>query len=131
MGRNHPVIRSQYFCEEIDAGLFHVQFRRLALIQGNYCLKYREPNYWEPAAIPLAILNSPGRTRNINPIRLWFLLILSIRLPFYLDVAGQDEARMSSSDLPSTPRKRDSTALFHRQHRPAPPSKRSGSPPIV
>ncbi|TSA54224.1 MAG: hypothetical protein D4R38_02690 [Dehalococcoidia bacterium] len=81
LGRNHPLIRTQYFCEEIDAqaGMFNPA--RRALMQGD------QPGHPSPV---------PGRS-----------------YAFLIDVAGQDEARMSYEDdnAPLTNTGRDSTTL--------------------
>lgn len=81
LGRNHPLIRTQYFCEEIDAqaGMFNPA--RRALMQGD------RPGYSEPQH--------------------------SVSYAFLIDVAGQDEARMSLEDdnAPLSNTGRDSTTL--------------------
>jgi hypothetical protein len=66
MGRQHPIIKSQFFSEEIDAegGMFPA--RRLALMQGDHLRKY------EPDA---SAKGKPGKTYAIT-----------------IDVAGEDEA---------------------------------------
>jgi hypothetical protein len=66
LGRNHPFIRTQYFCEEIDAqaGMFNAT--RRALMQGDQ-------------------LSQAGPVEG------------SI-YAFLLDIAGQDEARMSGDE---------------------------------
>jgi hypothetical protein len=81
LGRNHPLIRTQYFCEEIDAqaGMFNPA--RRALMQGD------QPGYDTPL---------PGHI-----------------YAFQIDVAGQDEARMSPNDdnAPLVNSDRDSVSL--------------------
>jgi len=80
LGRNHPIIRTQYFCEEIDAqaGMFNPT--RRALMTGD------QPAHDHPL---------PG-----------------VPCAFLLDVAGQDEARMSlDDDAPLQNQGRDSVSL--------------------
>lgn len=86
LGRSHPMVKTQFFSEEIDAegSLFTPQ--RIALMQGTHqCAS--SPNFCEirePAG--------PG----------WFA--------FLLDVAGVDEEMAAGGDALANPR-RDSTAL--------------------
>jgi hypothetical protein len=80
LGRNHPIIRTQYFCEEIDAqaGMFNAA--RRALMQGD---------------------QSP----HAGPVE-------GTIYAFLLDIAGQDESRMSGDELaPLTNPGRDSVSL--------------------
>jgi len=80
LGRDHPLVKTQYFCEEIDAqaGMFNPA--RRALMTGD------QPAHDRPlAGVPCA---------------------------FLLDVAGQDEARMSlDDDAPLQNQGRDSVSL--------------------
>jgi hypothetical protein len=91
LGRNHPFIRTQYFCEEIDAqaGMFNTL--RLALMQAD------QPPQDSPS--PFAVLaNGEGRGGAIYA--------------FLIDVAGQDEARISGDETaPLTNPGRDSVSL--------------------
>ena len=80
LGRNHPFIRTQYFCEEIDAevGLFNAS--RRVFMQGD----------------------EPGQPAPVSGQAYAFLL----------DVAGQDEARMTADETaPLTNPGRDSVSL--------------------
>ncbi len=80
LGRNHPFIHTQYYCEETDAqaGMFNAG--RIALMQGDQ----------SPQTSPLE----------------------GIIYAFLLDVAGQDEARMTSGeDAPLSNPGRDSISL--------------------
>jgi hypothetical protein len=87
MGRDHPLIKTQYFCEEIDAETGMFGPTRLALLQGDR---------------PAQDAPRPGSV-----------------YAFLLDVAGQDEAVMKTTDDgpltmdngPSSMVSRDSTAL--------------------
>lgn len=80
LGRNHPLIRTQYFCEEIDAQVGMFTAARLALMHGDQ----------SPHAGPIV--------QNIYA--------------FLLDVAGQDEARMTADETaPLTNPGRDSVSL--------------------
>ncbi len=63
LGRQHPFVKTQFFCEEIDAQISMFNPGRLALMQGDQ---------------PDRDLPTPGET-----------------YAFLIDVAGQDEARMS------------------------------------
>jgi len=64
LGRNHPIVRTQYFCEEIDA----------------------QAGMFTPARRALMQADQPGQSSPISGQIYAFLL----------DIAGQDEARMSS-----------------------------------
>jgi len=84
LGRNHPFIRTQYFCEEIDAqaGMFH---------EGRMALMFTADERREEA----------GRTTAEG-----------MSCAFLIDVAGQDEARMKvGEDAPLVNPGRDSTTL--------------------
>jgi hypothetical protein len=79
-GRDHPLIKTQYFCEEIDAqaGMFNPA--RRALMTGD------QPAHDRP--------------------------LVGVPCAFLLDVAGQDEARMSlDDDAPLQNQGRDSVSL--------------------
>ena len=91
LGRDHPFIRSQYFCEEIDAqaGMFHAA--RLALMQAD------EPPVNVPPGFEEAGLPHPAVQRPVA---------------FLLDVAGQDESRRKpGGESPLSNPGRDSTSL--------------------
>ncbi len=82
LGRNHPIIRTQYFCEEIDAqaGMFNAA--RRALMQSD------QVGASHDSPIPGTIY------------------------AFLIDVAGQDEARMSGDETAAlTNPGRDSISL--------------------
>jgi hypothetical protein len=80
LGRNHPLIRTQYFCEEIDAQVGMFNASRRALMQADQ----------EPHTGPLE-----GQL-----------------YAFLLDIAGQDESRMSAGDdSPLANPGRDSVSL--------------------
>ena len=84
-GRNHPRVRSQYFCETLDA----------------------QSGMFTPAR--LALLISP---ESLSPTPLCPASPSSSPYAFLLDVAGMDESRMNlSSDLGLGNPGRDSTAL--------------------
>ncbi len=86
LGRNHPLIRTQYFCEEIDAQVGMFNAARRALMQGD-----RPP------------LDSPPILGGAGGGSIY---------TFLLDVAGQDEARMNLDDAaPLTNPGRDSVSL--------------------
>jgi hypothetical protein len=78
LGRQHPLVKSQYFCEEIDAqsGMFHPA--RLALIHGD-----SSPQSLAVAS-PLALGEHSGKLEGTRIIA------------FLIDVAGQDEAILHS-----------------------------------
>jgi hypothetical protein len=79
-GRNHPLVRTQYFCEEIDAQVGMFNAGRRALMQGD------EAGHAAPIE---------GRLYS-----------------FLLDIAGQDEARMSGDvEAPLSNPGRDSASL--------------------
>ncbi|MFA5876642.1 MAG: hypothetical protein WC901_08195, partial [Candidatus Margulisiibacteriota bacterium] len=69
LGRNHPIVRTQYFCEEIDAQVGMFNATRRLLMQGD-----------EPPQLTPPIFEENGGSRR--------------GVAFLLDVAGQDEARM-------------------------------------
>lgn len=97
MGRDHPIIRSQYFCQEIDAELSMFTPSRLALIQSDH-----NPGVGASrGGIQLPSDASAPWGAEGGPVA------------FLLDVAGQDESRMSplTSDLPLHSPGRDSTTL--------------------
>ena len=90
MGRNHPIVRSQYFCETIDAQSGFFTPARLALIHAD-----------QIPISPIPCLSSP------DPFS-------SSPSSFLLDVAGMDESRLNplhSSDFGLGNPGRDSTAL--------------------
>jgi hypothetical protein len=72
LGRNHPFIRTQYFCEEVDAQAGMFTPRRRALMQGDEA----------PPPTPTQI-----HAQQMEEKRRVYA--------FLLDVAGQDEARMN------------------------------------
>ncbi len=91
LGRDHPFIRSQYFCEEVDAqaGMFHAA-RRL-LMQADEPPLLTPPGF-EEAGHPHPAVRRP--------------------LAFLLDVAGQDETRLKpDGESPLSNPGRDSTSL--------------------
>jgi hypothetical protein len=91
LGRNHPLIRSQYFCEEIDAQVGMFNPGRMALMQGDECSEVSD-------------LRAPDR----SPER----PITTRPCAFLLDVAGQDEARMNMDDTaPLNNSARDAASL--------------------
>jgi hypothetical protein len=80
LGRNHPLVRTQYFCEEIDAQVGMFTAARRALMQADQ----------QPHADPV-------------PASVYC---------FLLDVAGQDEARMTlDEEAPLQNPGRDSVSL--------------------
>ncbi|MGE5248737.1 MAG: hypothetical protein ACM3QS_00860, partial [Bacteroidota bacterium] len=82
MGANHPIIRTQYFCQEIDAQSAMFNAGRMAMIFGTHPLPNPPPFEYECGRGPHA---------------------------FLIDVAGQDEAASDLEGL-SNPG-RDSTTL--------------------
>jgi hypothetical protein len=86
LGRNHPMVKTQYYSEEIDAegGMFPRS--RQALMQGSH----------ERRDAPMAISPSPFGERLIYA--------------FLIDVAGEDEGASDDPAQLENP-KRDSTAL--------------------
>jgi hypothetical protein len=92
LGRNHPFIRTQFFCEEIDAQCGTFNAGRRALMQGDEPSQEMPPSFEVPAN---GESRRGGRT-----------------YAFLLDVAGQDEARMSiSEEAPLANPGRDSVSL--------------------
>jgi hypothetical protein len=116
LGRDHPIVRTQYFCEEIDAQVGMFTAARLLLMQAD------EPPQDSPspfAACPSSfgalakgegrggvLGEAPNHSRGVG-------LVKQVRpYAFLLDVAGQDEARMSlEDDAPLTNPGRDSVSL--------------------
>jgi hypothetical protein len=86
--RDHPLIRTQYFCEEIDAQVSLFNPGRMALLQSD-----------EPALdSPPAVESQNGGNKRV--------------VAFLLDLAGQDEARMDlSAEAPLANPGRDSVTL--------------------
>jgi hypothetical protein len=90
LGREHPFVKSQYFCEEIDAQVSMFNPGRLALIQGGSADFEDEQRAGGGGANPPAIH------------------------AFLMDLAGQDEARMGPGhgmDEAPADERRDSTTL--------------------
>lgn len=79
LGRDHPIIRTQYFCEEIDAQAGMFPPARLALMEGD------EPPQPFPLVYPQETF--PGSLPPAHPSR---------PHAFLLDVAGQDEACLNN-----------------------------------
>ena len=91
LGRDHPFIRSQYFCEEIDAQVGMFNAARRALMQAD------EPPALAPPVYAENVLPHPAARRPIA---------------FLLDVAGQDESRHNpDGQAPLSNPGRDSTSL--------------------
>ena len=92
LGRDHPIIRSQYFCEEIDAqsGMFNLT--RLALMQGDRP-PMSSPPLWRAVPASRGGIEPPSAAsatlRSIPVGR-----VAEEPFAFLLDVAGQDEARL-------------------------------------
>ncbi len=91
LGRDHPIVRSQYFCEEVDSHVGMFTAARLLLMQAD------QPPQDSPS--PFAVrANGEGRG--------------GVVYAFLIDVAGQDEARMNLDDeAPLTNPGRDSVSL--------------------
>jgi hypothetical protein len=80
LGRDHPLVKTQYFCEEIDA----------------------QAGMFGPARLALMIGDRPAHDRSLPGVPCAFLL----------DVAGQDESRMSfDDDAPLQNQGRDAVSL--------------------
>lgn len=80
LGRDHPLVKTQYFCEEIDA----------------------QAGMFNPARRALMTSDQPAHDRPL----------VGVPCAFLLDVAGQDEARMSfDDDAPLQNQGRDSVSL--------------------
>ena len=96
MGRNRPIVRSQYFCETIDAQVGMFNATRMALVQADQI----------PASSPLSKSEGFGEgSGSLHP---------DMGVGFLLDVAGMDEARLNplhSPDYGLGNPGRDSTAL--------------------
>ena len=76
LGRDHPLIRTQYFCEELDAQLGMFNAARRLLMQAD-----EPPLFSPPNALHLGEMAGGRRG-----------------FAFLLDIAGQDEARMSADE---------------------------------
>jgi len=104
LGRNHPFIRTQYYCEEIDAqsGMFNAARRLLML--GDEPPQDSPPSRggFEPPSVASAPRGADALANAASRRGVAFLL----------DVAGQDEARMSADEIaPLTNPGRDSVSL--------------------
>jgi hypothetical protein len=92
MGVNHPIIRTQYLCQEIDAqsGMFNAT--RLALMHSDRPFFSPLPEQGEGPGVRVSETPEPGQIYS-----------------FLIDVAGQDEAQLDMEGLGNTGR--DSTTL--------------------
>jgi Terminase RNaseH-like domain len=88
LGRNHPLIRTQYFCEEIDAESGMFPAARRILMRGNHAYIH------DPA---MRIVDH--QLLNTNPVA------------FLIDVAGIDEAKREAGGEALENPSRDSTTL--------------------
>ena len=116
-GRSNPRIRSQYFCETIDAQSSMFNPARLSLLispphfaqngeglgVGSASSPYSPPPAGDREASRSVAQGGPGVRENPNPQS---LIVNRKPHAFLIDVAGQDE-----SEKDSTNAKRDSTAL--------------------
>jgi hypothetical protein len=102
MGRNHPIVRSQYFGETIDAQSGMFTPARLALLQADQIPS--SPSPLSKCVFPFGSRSIPVRVEGpgVRPSS------------FLIDVAGMDESRLNplhSSDMGLGNPGRDSTAL--------------------
>jgi hypothetical protein len=90
LGRNHPIVRSQYFCEEVDTQVGMFNAARRLLMQAD------QPPQTSPSPFA-ALANGEGRGG----------------VAFLLDVAGQDEARFRGSPSSGTGNLEDEAPLVN------------------
>ncbi len=114
-GRNHPIVRTQYFSESIDAqsGMFNAA--RLLLIDASQQINTnaQEPDDSPPREGKLALAGTSAADVSHSPPR-GGELEGGQSVAFLIDVAGQDESRLNLSnsyDLGLGNPGRDSTAL--------------------
>jgi len=101
-GRNHPLVRSQYYCETLDAQSGMFTPARLSLIISS------SPNLQD---LEVSVLSGGSSSRCSSGIS---RPVVEGPVAFLLDVAGMDESRMNplhTSDLGLGNPGRDSTAV--------------------
>ena len=106
MGREHPFIRTQYFCEEIDNEVGMFPAGRMAVIFGEQC-----PVSSIPVSSGTTIPKDRGQVDD-GRLTMASEADRAGTDAFLIDVAGQDEARMKmEDDEPLKNPGRDSTRL--------------------